>query len=346
MRRLIITLGDPLSVNVEIIAKSVTQIAACEFPVIVIGSQVQWALQLKELGLSDPAMTKVADAKEPQARGIYFCDAGPHFESTSARDLSAKQRGQLAIAALDRAATLASAEGELAVITMPIDKHSAKLAGFTFPGQTEYFADRWQGQGIMILAGPKLRVGLATNHLPLAAVTAAISTDLIVEKMTLLAASLRSNFGIRLPRIGVCALNPHAGDGGMFGDEDERIVRPAVAKARAILSQAFNEASPSDANHSSRPMVEGPLAADTIFHAAATGRFDAVLAMYHDQGLGPLKTLHFYDAVNLTGGLRHFRVSPDHGPAADLFLCGTARPDSLRQCLHLAHSYLSRKPAL
>ena len=146
----------------------------------------------------------------------------------------------------------------------------------------------------MILAGPKLRVGLATNHLALKDVPKALNQDLVRRKIELLKSSLAKILGLEFAKIGVCALNPHASDNGLFGDEEEKNIRACH------ISSFEND-------------VTGPFPADTLFHFAYTGQYDGVLAMYHDQGLGPLKTVHFYDAVNITGGLKHLRVSPDHG---------------------------------
>jgi 4-hydroxythreonine-4-phosphate dehydrogenase len=216
----------------------------------------------------------------------------------------------------------------LAVVTGPIDKYAARAADFAYPGQTEFFADLWQSQAIMILAGPKLRVGLVTNHLALRDVAGAISSDLICSKAILLTQSLRSTFGITCPRVAVTGLNPHAGDGGLFGDEEHRLIAPALKRAQLLLG--------------SEATLTGPLPADTAFYRGYRGDFDAVLAMYHDQGLGPLKTVHFDDAVNISGGLRHFRASPDHGPAADLFLRRTASPASLAAAIKLAGDYLQK----
>jgi 4-hydroxythreonine-4-phosphate dehydrogenase len=152
-----------------------------------------------------------------------------------------------------------------------------------------------------------------------------LTEDLLERKCRLLLNSLQRVFNIEHPKIAVAGLNPHCGDGGLFGNEDQLVIAPVVKKLRA---EGFD--------------VEGPLPADTIFFRAYSGEFAAVLAMYHDQGLGPLKSLHFYDAVNVTGGLPHLRISPDHGPAADLYGRSIARSDSFRQALQRALTYLRR----
>ena len=202
--------------------------------------------------------------------------------------MSEFRRGELSVKALELLKEIPD-ETNFSVLTCPIDKKACVEAGYKYPGQTEYFTDIWQGESIMILAGPKLRVGLATNHLALNDVSANLSTDLIEKKIELLQSTLSKVLGLKSPKIGVCGLNPHASDGGLFGNEEESVIGPAIEKFSAD--------------------VTGPFPADTLFHFAYNGQYDGVLAMYHDQGLGPLKTVHFYDAVNITGGLKHLRVS-------------------------------------
>ncbi|MCX6129993.1 MAG: 4-hydroxythreonine-4-phosphate dehydrogenase PdxA, partial [Proteobacteria bacterium] len=250
-------------------------------------------------------------------------DSSPTCQAIDPRQLSELERGQIAVTALESLSRKDLKLKDLAVLTSPIDKHSCALAGFKFPGQTEYFEKIWAKDGLMILAGPRLRVGLATNHLALRDVSAALSLNLIVQKLRLFHDSLQTIFGIAKPRLAVAGLNPHCGDGGLFGDEDQKIIAPAVAVAR---EKGLD--------------VKGPLPADTIFFRALSGDFDGVLAMYHDQGLGPLKTVHFYDAINVTGGLPHLRLSPDHGPAAELYGRSGARSDSFRAALLQVRQYL------
>lgn len=321
---LIITLGDPLSVSSECLGKLQNLWQRIDSgPVILVGSWRQWVGQQKELGFpiaSFRAMRSWADAPE---KGLGFYDIGLADDPESPRKLSEADRGRIAVRALEVLHSLPKPRGKLAVLTAPIDKHICSLAGFRYPGQTEFFQDLWKSDGIMILAGPKLRVALATNHLRLADVSSRISYDLLCKKVQQLDQSLRAIFGIEKPKLGIAALNPHGGDRGLFGNEDERIVGPAVA---AMKAKGFD--------------VTGPRPADTVFFRALQGDFDAVLAMYHDQGLGPLKTVHFYDAVNVTGGLPYLRLSPDHGPASELYGLDLARPDSFREALKRAINYL------
>jgi 4-hydroxythreonine-4-phosphate dehydrogenase len=211
-----------------------------------------------------------------------------------------------------------------AVVTNPIAKALLYKAGFKHPGHTEYLAELAAENGraprpVMMLAGGGLRVALATIHRPLASVPGALTTDLIVETGRIVHAALRRDFGLANPAIGLCGLNPHAGENGSMGREEIEIINPAAEALRAGGIDI------SDA----RP-------GDTIFHEALHGRFDAVIAMYHDQGLIPVKTLDVWGGVNVTLGLPFIRTSPDHGTAYDAAANETARPDSLIAALRLA----------
>ncbi|HEY7798115.1 MAG TPA: 4-hydroxythreonine-4-phosphate dehydrogenase PdxA, partial [Hyphomonadaceae bacterium] len=213
-----------------------------------------------------------------------------------------------------------------AVVTNPIAKALLYRAGFKHPGHTEFLAelaakDAPAPHPVMLLVGGGLRVALATVHKPLSAVPGAISTDLIVQVGRILNAALKRDFGVAEPRIGLCGINPHAGEDGEIGREEIEIVNPAAARLRQEGIKI------SDA----RP-------GDTIFHEARSGAFDGVLAMYHDQGLIPVKTLDIWGGVNVTLGLPFIRTSPDHGVAYDAALAGKAKAESLIAALDLADS--------
>lgn len=323
---LIITLGDPFSVNIELVASVLApSLAAPTVPIVLVGSTWHWQDQCARLGLESPDYSLIADWTAAIRPGLYFADLGQEEDAVPAELLSRALAGALAVRSLAWVRQVPKSLKH-AVLTAPIDKHSCQQAGFSYPGQTEFFEDMWQSQAVMILAGPRLRVGLVTNHLPLAKVTKSISEELVVAKLELFIASLQSAFGLPKPRVAVAGLNPHAGDKGLFGVEDTAIVASAVRR----VATRWHETA----------LVHGPLPADTIFYRAFSGGYDGVLAMYHDQGLGPLKTVHFDDAVNLSGGLPHLRVSPDHGPASDLFLTRKASPRSFSAAFALAKKYL------
>jgi 4-hydroxythreonine-4-phosphate dehydrogenase len=230
------------------------------------------------------------------------------------------------VASIDRAVAAVQRGEASAVVTNPIAKHVLYAGGFKHPGHTEYLGElaarHWPGLPnvpVMMLVGPGLRVVPLTVHIPLAQVPGAISHQLIIDTAVIMIGALRRQFGIAQPRIAVAGLNPHAGEDGTIGTEETTMVRPAVDTLRAM-------------GH----VVTGPHSADTLFHAAARETYDAVLCMYHDQALIPLKTIAFDDGVNVTIGLPFVRTSPDHGTAFDIAGSGRARPNSLVAALKLA----------
>src|SRR5437016_2104730 len=236
------------------------------------------------------------------------------------------ETARAAAAALEEAVTLAR-RGELAaVVTGPIHKARMYEAGFKFPGQTEFFAERCGVKNFaMCLTGGKITVALVTTHISLSEVPRALKQSEIVRVGLLLANFLRSR-SKNAPRIAVAGLNPHAGESGKLGREEIEIIAPAIAE--------LNE-SPIT-NHESRPLFHGPVSPDTMFYRAAEGEFDAVLCMYHDQGLIPLKLHAFHSGVNVTLGLPFPRTSPDHGTAFEIAGKGIARPDSMIAAITLA----------
>src|SRR5436309_5889603 len=207
-----------------------------------------------------------------------------------------------------------------AVVTAPIAKESWRLAGYHFPGHTELFAQRTGARRhAMMFAGGPLKVVLATVHIPLMAIWNKLNIGAVFQPIELLHQAMTDWFDTPKPRIAVCGLNPHASENGQFGDEEERIISPAILMAR---DQGID--------------ATGPYPADTIFLAAKDGKYDAVVAMYHDQGLIPVKLLAFDQAVNLTIGLPIIRTSPDHGTAFDIVGRNRANPGSMRSAIELA----------
>lgn len=321
------TLGDPFSINVAAMLALRPRLQSTAFPKLLIGSKAQWDQQTERLGMQwelEPFNGRLSSLK---SGGCYFWNIDRDERCIATEQLTLFERGRLANEALEALKSLNDAS-RLAVLTCPIDKAACAAAGFPFHGQTEFFEQLWGGQGIMLLAGTRLRVGLATNHIALSEVPTVLSAKRLEEKLQALVNTLKKLLGVTAPRIGVCGLNPHCSDNGLFGWEDAGVIGPTVAKAQEQLAPA---------------VIRGPFPADTLFHRAMNGEFDAVLAMYHDQGLGPLKTVHFYDAINITGGLRHLRVSPDHGPARDLFMSNSARFDSFELAWNACERYLSEE---
>ncbi|MBB4185123.1 4-hydroxythreonine-4-phosphate dehydrogenase [Sinorhizobium terangae] len=228
-------------------------------------------------------------------------------------------------AAIDTAVQLVMAGQATAVVTNPIAKAVLYEAGFRFPGHTEYLAhlaEQTTGTPVlpvMMLAGPKLRAVPVTIHIPLKDVPGALTPELIHQTCTITAADLRNRFGLARPRLAVAGLNPHAGEGGALGLEDDALIRPVIDRLRA---EGLD--------------VVGPLPADTMFHDRARETYDAAVCMYHDQALIPAKALGFDDSVNVTLGLPFIRTSPDHGTAFGIAGKGIAREDSLLAALRLA----------
>jgi 4-hydroxythreonine-4-phosphate dehydrogenase len=230
------------------------------------------------------------------------------------------------LALLDRAIDGVRAGDFDAIVTAPVQKSIINEAGIPFTGHTEYFAQRLGvGRPVMLLTAGSLRVALATTHLPLKSVSAAIDRPLLDEVLDILDRDLKRLWGLAAPRIAVCGLNPHAGEGGHLGDEELRVIAPAVEAARQRGIDA-----------------RGPLPADTAFVPRALVNFDAVLAMYHDQGLPVLKHAGFGNSVNVTLGLPLIRTSVDHGTALDLAGTGRADPGSLEAALELAIAFARR----
>jgi 4-hydroxythreonine-4-phosphate dehydrogenase len=253
---------------------------------------------------------------------------------------STVETARAAAAALEEAVTLAR-RGELdAVVTGPVHKARMYDAGFKFRGQTEFFADRCGVKNFaMCLTGGKITIALVTTHIPLRDVPSALKQSEIVRVGLLLDDFLRclprrnstkAGRSRNAPRIAVAGLNPHAGESGKIGREEIEIISPAVAE----LKSAIRDKGPSGSDQSA--IFEGPLSPDTVFHRAAEGEFDAVLCMYHDQGLIPLKLHAFHNGVNITLGLPFPRTSPDHGTAFEIAGKGFARPDSLIAAINLA----------
>jgi 4-hydroxythreonine-4-phosphate dehydrogenase len=207
-----------------------------------------------------------------------------------------------------------------ALVTAPIHKQAMQMAGFKHVGHTEYLTEKMgASQQVMLLCEEGLRVGLVTNHLPVGEVAAAITKELVLEKIQILYQSLRKDFGIDKPKIAVLGLNPHAGDGGVLGSEEATQILPAIDAAKAAKIMAF-----------------GPYPADGFFGSGNYKNFDAILAMYHDQGLAPFKALSFGRGVNYTAGLSRIRTSPDHGTGHDIAGMDKADENSFRQALFLA----------
>jgi 4-hydroxythreonine-4-phosphate dehydrogenase len=236
--------------------------------------------------------------------------------------LSEEEGGRAAGQAIEAAARLALSGAVDAIVTGPVHKHALHVAGYRYPGVTEFLAHLAGDVPVaMMLTTGTLRVVLVTTHLALRDVPGHLTTERIVQAGRITADALRRWWGIAAPRLAVCALNPHAGEGGLFGDEDERVLRPAAQTLGAA----------------------GPLPADTVFVKALRGDFDAVLAPYHDVGMTAVKVAGFGTGVNVTLGLPFIRTAPDHGTAFDIAGTGKAEAGSMRAALELAVRLANRR---
>ena len=280
---------------------------------------IGWEVILK--ALSDPRMTELFTPVvygSPTAAAYYRNTLGDTETEQIDPGKASAEAGRAAVEALRRA-TQELKEGLLdAIVTAPFNKESVQGDGFHFTGHTEFIGAELGGEPMMIMCSEILRVGLVTKHIPVSEISGSITGEKIVRDLHTLRRTLKEDFGIVEPRIAVMALNPHAGDGGLLGREEQEIIRPAIVEAFSKGVLAF-----------------GPFAADGLFAGGGYAKYDGILAMYHDQGLAPFKSLS-PDGVNFTAGLSAVRTSPDHGTAFDIAGKDKADPQSMRNAIYAA----------
>ncbi len=320
--RVAITLGDPNGVGPEVVLKSLhdPSLVPSMTPVL-IGSAHVLRVHADVLGFSDLDIHVVDEVPDEVPHGdVALLDVSEEKEPPVSFGSVTAEAGRLSMRAVERAVDECIAGTVDAMATAPISKAAINKAGYDVPGHTEFIAERTDSKKptMMMVAGG-LRVGLVTGHISLADVPAQVTKEAILEKLRVIDASLRSDFAVEDPKIAVLGLNPHKGEEGAFGDEEEEVIVPALEAAN---EEGFQ--------------VEGPLAADGFFATQLDSDFDAVLAMYHDQGLVPFKALAFDHGVNFTAGLPVVRTSPDHGTAHGIAGKGMALPGSMRSSLELA----------
>lgn len=314
-----ITQGDVNGVGYEVIMKALQDMEILDDLVpIIYGSPKAAAYHRKALNVAQFSLNNINTPDEAHPRRVNILTCGDDNIKVELGK-SSQAAGQAAFAALE-AAVRDLSDGRIdAVVTAPINKKNIQSETFNFPGHTEYLEQAAQAPALMLLVAGRLRVGVVAGHVPVARVAQYITEDKILSKLRILNRSLRQDFNIDGPRIAVLGLNPHAGDHGLLGQEEETVIAPAIAKAQAEGICAL-----------------GPYAADGLFGSDALGKFDAVLAMYHDQGLAPFKALAFTSGVNFTAGLPIVRTSPDHGTAYDIAGQDKADPTSMREAIYLA----------
>ncbi len=318
--RIGITQGDINGVGYEVILKTFADQTMFELCTpIIYGSPKVAAYHRKSLDLPTnfSIINSAADA-DPDRLSIVNCTDDEVKVEFSKPDPIA---GQAALAALQKAVEEYKKNLIDVIVTAPINKHTIQSEGFSFPGHTEYI-EQTLGEGkkaLMILMKNDFRVALVTGHIPVSQIASTLSKQLIEEKIKIFHRSLKLDFGIGAPRIAVLALNPHAGDGGLLGTEEEEIILPAIQE---MTEQGI--------------LCFGPYPADGFMGSNNLSRFDGILAMYHDQGLAPFKALAMDEGVNFTAGLPVIRTSPDHGTAYDIAGKGVASEDSFRQAVYAA----------
>lgn len=315
-----ITHGDINGISYEVMLKTLedNRILECCTPIIYGSPKVAaYHRKLIDVNLNLNLIGKAEDAVATRVN-IINC-ASDEIKVDLGKSTPAA--GEAAFVALERAIQDLK-EGKIdALLTAPINKNNIQSAQFNFPGHTEYLEQLFgnTGDALMILANQSIRVAVVTGHIPVCKISEQLTTEKIGKKIEQFNTSLQKDFGITKPRIAVLGLNPHAGDGGVIGSEEQEIILPAIEQARQNGMICF-----------------GPLPADGFFGTDAYTHYDGILAMYHDQGLIPFKVLAMEDGVNFTAGLPVVRTSPDHGTAYDKAGKNQANPNSLRQALYMA----------
>jgi 4-hydroxythreonine-4-phosphate dehydrogenase len=285
----------------------------------------QWHAKRSKIKLN--LHTLESPAGKPDKKGIEVFDLGIFHIRDIQLGKVTPVAGTAAGLALHKGVELCLRRQAAALVTAPISKSALNLAGYTYPGQTELLSELTESKHVtMMLVSKELRVGLVTVHVPLRDVVASLSIQKVFGAITVVNNSLMNDFGVRRPKVAILALNPHGGEGGLFGNEDERIVIPAIELAKTQHVQ-----------------VSGPFSSDAFFGTRRYEEFDAIVAMYHDQGLIPLKMSSFGRAVNFSAGLKIVRTSPDHGTAFDIAGKGIADPGSMIEAIRLAVEIARRR---
>lgn len=315
-----ITCGDINGIGLEVILKGLAlNKAGRQFKTVIYGSTKVAAYHKNIITQENIQFQSVNSAEEAQADKINIINCwGDNINISLGKPTDVG--GKCAYEALERAVKDLKAGHIDALVTAPINKKAMQMADFPFIGHTEYLSSAFKAkESLMLMVSDALKVGLVTNHLPISQVAAAITKEKVLRKIHILSETLKIDFNIGRPTVAVLGLNPHAGDEGAIGDEDEKIIRPAIEEAKAKGILAF-----------------GPFPADGFFGSGQFSKYDGVLAMYHDQGLVPFKALSFGAGVNYTAGLSIVRSSPDHGTAYDIAGKGEADASSFIKALFLA----------
>ncbi|MES2681090.1 MAG: 4-hydroxythreonine-4-phosphate dehydrogenase PdxA [Bacteroidota bacterium] len=314
-----ISQGDINGIGLEVVLKTLMEPTIAEIctPVL-FSSQKTVSYYRKVLGLEEFSFNPMRDFTQLNTKkvNVFICyEEEVNIEMGKATDTG----GKYAFLSLEHAVKALSEKQIDVLVTAPINKRNIQSEQFQFVGHTEYLGAKFEGDPLMLLCNDAgLRVAVVTGHIPVKDVSSKLSSELISKKISQLHESLIKDFGVRKPKIAVLGLNPHAGDNGAIGDEDRDIIIPAIEKTKV------------------KGLIYGPYSADAFFGSGAYSQFDGVLAMYHDQGLIPFKTLSFGEGVNFTAGLNVVRTSPDHGTAYDIAGKNSADEQSFKKAVYAA----------
>lgn len=313
-----ISVGDLNGIGIEVILKTFKDKRMLEFctPVL-FGSTKTISYHKKQLN-SDVQIHGITSIKQLTHNKINLLNVWKE-ELSFELGKATKTSGDYAFKSLESAVKYLNNNTIDLLLTAPINKENIQSDTFNFPGHTEYLESKLEGESLMILISKNLRVGLITGHIPISKVSENIHSDLIKKKVEIMHKSLVEDFAINKPKIAVLGLNPHCGDKGVIGKEDDEIIRPTINEIKKTGKLVF-----------------GPYAADGFFGSNTYKQFDGILAMYHDQGLAPFKALSFGNGVNFTAGLSKVRTSPDHGTAFEIAGKNQANPDSFKEALFTA----------
>lgn len=313
-----ISVGDINGIGCEVVLKTFEDSRMLDFctPVI-FASNKTITQQKKDLGISINfhGVQDVSKCLDNKINVVNVWRENPRMQYGQ----STKEAGAMAIRSLKAAVRSLKSGGIDVLVTAPINKANIQSENFSFPGHTDFLAKELGGESLMFMVSNNLKIGLLTDHVAVSEVSEHIDQDLIVKKVSIIEHSLKSDFGIQRPKIALLGINPHSGDNGVIGKEDDEVLKPAIRELK-------------DQGH----LVFGPYAADSFFGSGTHAQFDAVLAAYHDQGLIPFKTLSFGRGVNFTAGLSHVRTSPDHGTAFEIAGQGKADHNSFKEAVFSA----------
>ena len=310
-----ISCGDLNGIGVEIILKSLHDSRILEFFTPIIFANQELLLSQKKRFNIELSFNKIKMSQKPEQGRINVVNV---WEDSFKLEFgkSTKKSGELSFRSLE-AVTKSLKENNVDImVTAPINKQNIQSDKFNFPGHTDYLSNQFQGESLMFMISEELKLGLLTDHISVKEIISNVSLEKIKSKITIMQKSLKIDFGISKPKIAVLSINPHAGDGGVIGKEDEEILSPALIEISKLGC-----------------LISGPFSSDSFFGAMLHKKYDAVLAIYHDQGLIPFKTLSFGEGVNFTAGLNKVRTSPDHGTGYDIAGKNIANPTSFTNAI-------------